>query len=363
MASNLQRQQNRCGKTKRQSFVSFILYISLLGVVIGLSCCSKKSPRTDVNTPADDVVVIINGFNIVESDIEALVEPELEKITAKAAKSSPEYLQQTEKHIRQWVLDKLISERLLAEQIEKEKIVVTEQELNSLISEQAAAQQQPLSLEEFKAKLEEHGQSFETFKTETRKKMLYQKLLEPQLAGKLDVTEDEIKQYYSDYKREFEIPEQVRASHILITPDTSQPGTDPNEAKAIAKAKTEALLKQIREGADFAELAKANSACPSAEKGGDLNFFARGQMVPPFEKAAFELQPGQVSDVVETRFGYHIIKVTDRKEGSVVPFEQAKDYIIAKLIQEKQSEFVAEYIEKLKDKAHIVYPIHTGQNQ
>jgi peptidyl-prolyl cis-trans isomerase C len=359
MASNLQWPQNRCGKIKRQSFASFILYISLLGAVIGLSCCSKKSPRTDVNTPADDVVVIINGFNIVESDVEALVKPELEKITAKGANLSPEYLQQTEKHIRRLALDKLISERLLAEQIEEEKIVVTEQELNRLIRERAAEQEPPLSLEELKEKLEEHGQSFETFKTETRKKMLYQKLLEPQLAGKLDVTEDEIKQYYSDYKGEFEIPEQVRASHILITPDASQPGTDPNEAKAIAKAKTEALLKQIREGADFAELAKANSADRfSAEKGGDLDFFPRGKMVAPFEKAAFDLQPGQISDVVETRFGYHIIKVTDRKQGSVVPFEQAKDYIIAKLVQERQSEFVTEYIEKLKDKAHIVYPIH-----
>jgi peptidyl-prolyl cis-trans isomerase C len=359
MASNLQWLQNRCGKIKRQSFASFILYILLLGAVIGLSCCSKKSPRADVNTPADDVVVIVDGFNIVESDVEALVKPELEKITAKAAKSSHEYLQQTEKHIRKWALDKLITEHLLSEQIEKEKIVVTEQELNRLISERAAEQEPPLSIEELKAKLEEHGQSFEAFKADFRKEILYHKLLEPQFAGKLDVTEDEIKQYYSDYKREFEIPEQVRASHILITPDTSQPGTDPNETKAIAKAKAESLLKRVRDGADFAELAKANSADGvSAEKGGDLGFFPRGEMVPPFEKAAFALQPGQISDVVETRFGYHIIKVTDRKEGSVIPFEQAKDYIIAKLTQERRSEFVTEYIEKLKDKAHIVYPIH-----
>ncbi len=358
MASNLQRLQNRCGKIKRQSFVSFILYISLLGAVIGLSCCSKKSPQADVNTPVDDVVVIVNGFNIVESDLEVLVEPELEKMTAKAAKLPTEFIEQYEKQIRQWALDKLISERLLAEQIEQAKIVVTEEELNSLISEQAAAQQPPLSLEEYKKKLEEYGQSFEADKAKLRKQMLYQKLLGPQLAGIASVTEEEAKQYYSDNPREFETPEQVRASHILIIPDTSQPNTDPNVAKAAAKAKAEDLLKKIKEGADFAELAKAHSNCPSAAKGGDLNFFARGQMAAPFEKVAFELQPGQVSDVVETRFGYHIIKVTDRKQGSVILFEQAKDYIITKLTQEKRSEFVTEYIETLKDKAHIVYPIH-----
>ena len=357
MTSNLQRRQNRYGKSKRQSFVRFILYILLLAAVIGLSCCSKKSPQADVNTPVDDVVVIVNGFNIVESDLEALVEPELEKMKAKAPQLKSEFIQEYEKRIRQWALDKLISEHLLDEQVKQAKIVVTEQELNSLISEQAAAQQPPLSLEEFKVKLEEYGQSFEAFKADFRKNMLYQKLLEPQLAGIASVTEEEAKQYYSDNSREFETPEQVRASHILIKPDSS-PGVDPNEAKAIAKAKAESLLKQVREGADFAELAKANSACPSAEKGGDLGFFSRGQMVPPFEKVAFELQPGQVSDVVETIFGYHIIKVTDRKQGSVVPFEQAKDYIIKRLTQERQSEFVTEYIETLKDKAHIVYPIH-----
>jgi peptidyl-prolyl cis-trans isomerase C len=282
---------------------------------------------------------------------------------AKATKLPAEFIEQYEKQVRQLVLDKLISKHLLDEKIKEAKIVVTEDELMRRITEKAAEQQPPLSLEEYRKKLEEHGQSFEAYKNDCRQEILYQKLLEPQLAGKLETSEDEIKQYYSDYKREFEIPEQVRASHILIKPDTSQPGTDPNEAKAIAKAKAESLLKQIREGADFAELAKANSADRfSAEKGGDLDFFPRSKMVAPFVNVAFALQPGQISNVVETQFGYHIIKVTDRKEAGVVPYEQAKESIIAKIIQQRRSEIIAEYIESLKDNAHIVYPIRTGQN-
>lgn len=348
--------KNKCGK--RKSFLCLIFYILLFLAVFGLSCCSKKTPKTDDQTPSD-VVVTVNGFNITDSDVEALVKPELERVAAKAAKLPAEFIEQYEKQVRQLVLDKLISEYLLDEKVKEAKIAVTEDELMRRITEIAAAQQPPLSLEEYQKKLEEHGQSFEAYKIDFRKNMLYQKLLEPQLAGKLDVTEDEVKQYYSNYKREFEIPEQVRASHILITP-----GTDPNEAKAIAKAKAESLLKQIREGADFAELAKANSADRlSAEKGGDLGFFSHGDMVAPFEKAAFALQPGQISNIVETQYGYHIIKVTDRKEGGVIPFDQAKENIIAKITQNRQSELIAEYIESLKDKAHIVYPIRSEQSQ
>ncbi|RKY25347.1 MAG: hypothetical protein DRP62_01485 [Planctomycetota bacterium] len=120
-------------------------------------------------------------------------------------------------------------------------------------------------------------------------------------------------------------------------------------------AKTRELLKQIKDGADFATLAKANSSCPSAQKGGDLGFFSRGRMVPAFEKAAFELKVGQVSDIVETQFGYHIIKLTDRKDAVVKTFEQAKDDIIKMLAQKKQGELVKEYIDSLKAKANIAY--------
>ena len=130
------------------------------------------------------------------------------------------------------------------------------------------------------------------------------------MGRKIDVTENDANNYYSGNPKEFETPEQVKASHILIASDTSDTSVDPNDAKAKALAKAEQLLAQLKDGADFAELAKANSTCPSASKGGDLGFFSKGDMVAPFEEAAFALEPGQLSDIVETKFGYHIIKRT-----------------------------------------------------
>ena len=116
------------------------------------------------------------------------------------------------------------------------------------------------------------------------------------------------------------------------------------------------MLEQIKAGADFAELARANSTCGSASAGGDLDFFGRGQMVPIFEKVAFELEVGKVSDIVETQFGYHIIKATDHKDAGTISFEQAKNDIIQKLTQEKKNELAQEYINSLKAEANIVYP-------
>ena len=224
------------------------------------------------------------------------------------------------------------------------------------ITELAAAQRPPLSLEEFKKKMAEYGQSFDELKQQIRKRMTYLKVMEAQWAGKINITEEDAKKYYDENPTQFEVKEQVRASHILIKPDTTDSDADPNQAKAEAKAKIQGLLEQIKGGADFAALAKANSDGPSAARGGDLEFFPRGKMAPPFEKAAFELEVGKVSDIVETQFGYHIIKVTGHKDVGTTSFEQAKNSLIRQLTQGKQTEFANKYIDSLKAEANIVYP-------
>ncbi len=308
---------------------------------------SAAQPNTPDQTLADSVAVTVNGVDIYESSVEAELKPQLEQM---AARMSPASLEQYKKRLRTQALDRMIIEQMLSEEAKKANIVVTEEDVNNQLSQMAAQQQPPLSMGDFKALIEGYGKSFEEVKQRIKKGLSYQKLLESQWAGKIDVTEEDAQTYYSQNAGKMD---EVRASHILIKPETTDPNSDPNQAKAKARAKAEDLLEQIKAGADFAELAKANSACPSAAKGGDLGFFTKGRMVPPFEKAAFELNVGQVSGVVETRFGYHIIKVTDRKDT----FEQFKDDIIDRLKQTKQGEFAKAYIESLKTAAKIVYPL------
>ncbi len=339
--------------------------LAIFSVVFTLSCRKSTGPEeTDVNQvdpqaavqmPADSVAVTVNGVEINESDINELIQPQLDIIAERASQIPPDLVEQNKKQLRGQALEKLIVEHLLDEKVKEANIEVTEEEVIKLITETLSTQPEPLSLEEYKKKLVENGRSFEEEKERIREGLAYQRILEAQMAGKINVTEDDAKKIYDENPKQFESPEQIRASHILIIPELIK-GGDPNEAKATAKAKAQDLLKQIKDGADLAELAKSNSACPSASKGGDLNFFSRGDMMPSFEKAAFELEVGQISDIVETKYGYHIIKVTDHKDAGIISFEEAKDKIIGQLTQSKQLELTKEYIESLKAEANIVYP-------
>ena len=330
-----------------KSYLTISSWAVIFLAAFGLVCRARGAG------PGTRVAVTVNGVDITESRIEAQIKPQLEKM---AAQLPPAFVEQYKKQLRQRVLEKMVVEQLLDGRVKTAKIVVTEEEIIDQIKKMASAQKPPLSLEDFKALTEAYGKSFDEVKQQIQRGLGYQKLMEAQWAGRINVTEDDAKKYYSENTNEFETPEQVRASHILIKPDTADPNADPNEAKAKAKTKAEDLLKQIKGGADFAELARANSVCPSSKQGGDLNFFGRGQMVPAFEKAAFGLKVGQVSDIVETKFGCHIIKVTDHKDPNVITFEQAKGNIANGLARKKQGELVKEYIESLKAKANIVYP-------
>jgi peptidyl-prolyl cis-trans isomerase C len=334
--------------------------------VLGLSCKktdTEKSPMTPADTGAN-IAVTINGTNIPESEIDRLIKAQLDMIAKQSSQLPPTFAEQYAKQLREQAIEQTIRRHLLDEKIKEANIVITDEEVMSTIEKIASSQREPLSLEEFKKKIAEYGQSFDNVKEEIRKGLARNRFMETQWAGKINVTEEDARKYYQENPKQFETLEQVRASHILIKPELTDPNVNPNadpnedkaKAKIKAKEKAEELLKQLKDGADFEELAKANSNCPSAPRGGDLGFFPRGETTPAFEKVAFEMEIGQISDIVETEYGYHIIKVTDHKEASITSFEQAKDDIIKQLTQKKQSELADEYIESLKAKATIVYP-------
>lgn len=348
---------------KHLAGVSICLVVLL--ATIGVSC-KPKSPeetgakQTEPNavseSNANKIAVTINGITITEGDVLELIKPQLDMFAKQSAQLPPGIAEQYKKQLHDQALEQLMRRELLDQKIKESNITVSDEEVLTKIREIASGSGELISLEEAKKEVERYGQDFEQLKEDVHKSLARNKFMEMQWAGKINVTQEDARQYYDQNRNKFEIPEQIRASHILIEFTSDDPNMDPNQAKAEAKTQTEDLLKQIKGGADFAELAKAHSKCPSAPRGGDLGYFPRGKTTPAFEKAAFELQVGQVSDVVETEYGYHIIKVTDHKDASVVSFEQAKDDIIEQLTQQKQSEFAEEYINSLKNSAKIVFP-------
>jgi len=350
--------------------------------VIGVVGCSKQTPPTpeanepapttavelptppEVATPAQEIapiaapapdaaVVTINGEKITEQRLGAAVDLQVRRSGPQLSNLPAAFIDRFKQQIRQRVLDGLVAETLLDQQIKAANIMVTDEQVLAAIEEQGAKRTPPVTADKFKAMVEAQGGDFADVTNQYKASMARQQFMETQWAGKIDVNDAAVQAYYDENPKEFETPEQAQASHILIKPVAD--ANDPNEAKATAKAKAEQLLAQLKDGADFAELAQANSDCPSAAKGGDLGLFGRSQMVKPFEEAAFGLQPGEMSDLVETKFGYHIIKVTDRKEARTRPFEEAKAEIFAKLTKQKKGQFAEEYLKSLKEKATIVY--------
>ncbi|UCE47153.1 MAG: peptidylprolyl isomerase [Phycisphaerales bacterium] len=312
---------------------------------------ADKSEPNVVAPETEAVAVTVNGVNILESEIEKLIRPNLDKLAEKTKNAPAETVESYAEQFRQLALEQLIRRVLLDAQIQKAKIVISDLAVRSHIEELASAQ--GMSVAAFFETMKRHGRSLEDIKREIRAGLARNQFMAAQWAGKINVSDEDARKYYEENTDEFNVPELVRASHILIQPEA---GGDPNEAMAKARTKAEGLLAQIKGGADFAELAKANSDCLSAPNGGDLEFFPRGKATPAFEKAAFNLKVGEISDVVETDYGFHIIKVTDHKDPSTISFEQAKERIIQKLTEEKQVGFANEYLEKLKAEAEIVYP-------
>ncbi len=313
-------------------------------------------PAAPVSEPAKDpnaVVVTINGEEITQGRMDEAVEVQMRMAGAQMGNLPPAFQEQFKKQIRQRVLESLVGETLLDQQVKAANVQVTDAETMAAIEERAAQQTPPITVEALKTMLESQGRDFEEFKERYKTGLVRQKFMETQWAGQIDVNDADAQAYYAANPGEFEKPEQVHASHILIAPDPN--AADPNEAKAAAKAKAEDVLTQVKSGGDFAELAKAHSSCPSKAQGGDLGTFRRGQMVKPFEEAAFALEPGEISDLVETRFGYHIIKVSEHIDAETVPLEEAKEGIVERLTAQKKQEAVQEYLQGLRDKATIEY--------
>lgn len=321
------------------------------------SPASEPAPiAAPVPEPAPDATVVtVNDETITEQRLNEAIDLQIRRSGPQLANLPAAYLDRFKQQIRPRVIEGLVAETLLDQEIKAANLVVTDEQVVAAIEAQGAKQNPPITIDKFQAMVEAQGGNFDEVKSQYKANMARQQFLETQWAGKIDVNDAAVQAYYDENTKDFETPEQVQASHILIKPIDDP--NDPNEtkAKAAAKAKAEQLLAQIKDGADFAELAQANSDCPSASKGGDLGLFGHGQMVKPFDEAAFALQPGEMSDLVETKFGYHIIKVTDRKEARTRPFEEAKAEIFAQLTGQKKKQFVEGYLASLKEKATIVY--------
>ncbi len=289
-----------------------------------------------------DVVAVVNGTDISQTDFDREVGRYEQQMAMMGQTPNPQQLSE----IKDKVLNGLIDRELLYQESQKVGLKASKSEVDERIS---ALKQRFPSEEEFKKTIEKLGLNEAGLRSQFEKELAIKALLDKKFAGKVTVTDQEMKKFYDENPDYFKTPERVRASHILVKVEPNASEAD----KAKARQKIEDIQKKVKKGEDFAALAKQYSDCPSSAKGGDLDYFQRGQMVGPFQDAAFAMNVGDVSDIVETQFGYHLIKVTDKKPAGTVSFEEAKDKIKSYLEQQKMGEEVNQYAAQLKKTAKI----------
>ena len=245
------------------------------------------------------------------------------------------------------VLDQLVTLHLLAQESKGRHIEVSDADIDGQI---ARIKQNYPNEEAFTKDVAAQGMTIAMLKSQTRQRMLAQKLVEsPDVTGGIQVPDPDVDAFYKQNPDRFKQPESVHASHILI----GLPQNATVQQKTQARAAAQDTLTKIKAGGDFAVLARERSNDSSGQNGGDLGFIPRGQTVAPFEEAAFKLKPGAVSGIVETQFGFHIIKVHERRAARTVPFAEVSGQIKQFLEQQQKEQKLQQFVEGAKSKAKI----------
>lgn len=283
----------------------------LIAIVIIIWLFIADKPLGQSNS---EPVAIVNGETITKDDLYDLMYGE----------------------VGEPALEQIITDTLLNQEAKEAGITVTDEEVNEAVEERlASVRSQFPSEEQFLAYLTQQGVTLEAIQEDLKKRLptdlKIKKIIEPQI----DLSDEKVAEHFKEYKLRYTEPESIKASHILVD----------------SKEKAEGILQELQGGADFAELAKKHGTDGTSTKGGDLGYFSKGDMVPEFEEAAFNLKLNELSGVVETQHGFHLIKATDIPKDWTLEDkkEETKEDLLAKELELKMKT----WFEETRAKAEI----------
>jgi parvulin-like peptidyl-prolyl isomerase len=310
--------------------------VTLGFVILGLTGSLSTSEAV-----VDRVVAVVNEEVITLSEVDRIIGPFL-----KEAVKAEDRLQRKEQlnRIRRQALDTLIEEKLMDYEVKKAGIKVTPREVEAIVDDikkQNKATQQDLEMA-----LAKEGMTFEQYKTQIEKRVLRTKLVQWSVKVEPKASEKQLRDFYEQNAERYRTPETFRPAHILF----GMPKEAPPEKVREVRKKCQEVLDRIRKGEDFGEMALLYSQDPSAKDRGDLGYFKKGELLPAFEKELNRLRVGEVGDIIRTEFGFHLIKLLDRRGGTPMPFEEAKERVEREYFQSEMDRALRQFITSLKEK-------------
>jgi peptidyl-prolyl cis-trans isomerase C len=344
----------------------WLLIFVVIAFVIVAGCGNSEDKKKTVQTPAvvstvtpsaipaatalpaaaagktenADIAVSVDGNILKKSELEKNIK---ERINTFKDKIPADKMKEVRASMKKQALDEFVMRTLLLREVEKRKIEATAKEIKDTIDQIKENLPPDKKLDVF---MKENKISRDDIALGIKvKKMVMQ-----DLGKKAKPSQKEISKFYNDNKDKFVAPENVHVRHILVAFAEG----DDDKVKAEKKIKIENLRKQVTDGADFAEVARKSSDCPSKDNGGDLGLIKKGQTVKPFEDAAFSQEIKVIGPIVATEYGYHIIQVLEHNQPKTVALEEAKDRIAPYLEQQKQSAAFDALLNKLRDNAKII---------
>jgi len=332
-------------RNKILAMFALLLIIPLLTVNV-----MAQDSNSDSSSQKTEVVATVNEEEITRTELQKAAGTQ--QLIMQIAQTNQQFAQllysseagqELLEEFNKTKLEEVINNTLLQQAAADSDVELTEKEKNEMFNKQVAQikQQNNLTDEQFESALSEQGiESMEQYKKMflENENLKIQKFIQEKVLSNVEVSEEEAKEFYNNNSQRYKQGERVEASHILVE----------------SKEKADELYNKLQNGASFADLAKNNSIDNrSAENGGKLGFIEKGQFIEKFEKVAFNLEVGSISEPVETEYGYHIIKVSDKKEASTKSFEEVKSQIKDQLFSQKRQQAVNQYIQKLRDEAKI----------
>jgi peptidyl-prolyl cis-trans isomerase SurA len=330
---------------KTRNLLSMVWLIGFVALALAPGARAQAQSQSK-ETLVEEIVARVNNQIITLSDYEKAAQGLAEEVRQDCQNCSQDQLQAEMKERQKNLLRDMIDQQLLIERA-KDMGIDVETDLVKRLDE-VRKENNLATMDDLEKAVEKQGIVWEDYKQQMRNGLLTQKVIQQEVGGRMDIGPDEIKKYYNAHKQDFVRKEQVDLSEIFLSTE----GKTPEEIAAV-KTKVDDLHKRIANGDDFAELAKRHSEGSTAQDGGELGSYERGQLAPQLADAVFKLDKNGITDVIQTKTGFEILKVNEHYQAGLQPVDKVSDQITNILYKQKMDPAMRSYLAELREESYV----------